>query len=235
MEEVLYTKIEDYLNRALSPEATEAFEAKMAGDKNMRQAVAEVVAMRLALGEAVEAGLKAESSIFVMQKRRWLYVAAAAVALLFVIFLWPQQTEKVEPLALYEQFYAPAELPSFRAEEPDSSWEVALTAYAQQQYEVAIPLFEAALADSAFAFRPTALLGLGIAQLETGAPESALISLEAVAETSALGPEAQWYKALALLNLQQVEAARKQLETIAAKSNHYQHGKAVELLGKLGN
>lgn len=233
MEKRLFENITRYLDQEISEEARETFEAQMTSDISLRQAVAEVVAMRLALGEAIEEGLHTETRIVSMKKQNWLYLGAAAVVILIGLFLGLPTTKKLEPLALYEKYYAPPILPNFRDEESNDTWAKACLAYDQQKFEEAVPLLKSVLEDSLFAFRVTAHLAFGIAQIEIGALEPALSSLDNVPNTSALGQEAQWYRALVLLRLGQIEDARKALEKITTDPAHYRKDKAEELLQQL--
>lgn len=165
---------------------------------------------------------------------RWMFVAAAAIALLLVFVLWQQNNpSSLSPTELYTQYYSFEALSLERGtDETDSLFVIANEAYNAKAFDQAIPILQNLLEDGNFSRKDYALLHLGISQLEISEDSYALNTLSKISEESSFHVKAQWNMALIYLKQSEDKKARPILEMLIKNSRVY--GKqAQEILERL--
>lgn len=237
-----YTIIDQYLRNQLAAEDRQAFEARLAREPELAEALEFARHAHAFLGRQVERdALKTQLKRLGDQhfqgqgsqppqakgqlRRLWPVLAiAATVALILTInFLLPQPS-------LYDQFgqHQPLFLTEKSTDAPNTASMEA--AFNNGKYGEALPLLQAYTLEN-----PTdtlALLYQGICLLETNQLPAATNLFAAIQQgQSALKPEAIWYLALTALKEEKPVQCRQWLQTIPAESDRYQA--AQDLLKKL--
>ncbi len=175
---------------------------------------------------------------------RWERLATAGIAVMLLVagIWWLRQTQLPAAEApivaqdtevLYQAHFRRLELSQTLGAEDETPYHRARQYYAAGRCAEAMPLLEDALATPSFEARPMALLLKGACLLEAGRAAQALEVLRQV-PPSAKTPyqEAEWYIALAYLQLGQRQNAVGQIERIARQQRHPHYSAARALLGQ---
>ena len=160
---------------------------------------------------------------------------ALPLAAMIIIFLGVFQYMRsggISSAEVYDSYFEPYAAPSVvrdSNEAPLENWETAANLYAQKKYEVALPYFEKAQTEV-----PEYLSEFyrGMSHLSSEAPlySRAITAFDKVLATdNDYTQQAMWYKALALLEIQNKEEAFRILESIVANQS-YNHKAAAEIL-----
>ena len=242
-----YNLIEQYLDGQLSEEARTVFEARLASEKDLAEALTlrremnrhlmrrdRRIELKQTLAELADehfeevATSHPEAKIVPMRGRRWLAYAASIAILAIIAFslyysLRPglyNQYAQHPPLAL-TQLSSQAETLGPQAEQ----------AFNQKDYEQAFRLLEQYL-EAKEQEDPLAHLYLGISALETERYEEAIQTFSILStQTGQWQDYGQWYLALTYLKMGDKTACRAELSEISEASEWF--GKAQELLEKL--
>ncbi len=163
------------------------------------------------------------------------YRIAASFLALFLLgaaiyIFWPKRQT---PSELYTAYYTVPILSQVRdSEGMDSLYLAASSAYVQQDWEKAAPLFESYLSSFNQYSDTQAYLALGICFLELDQYPKAQEYFSTInVLSSPYYFDARWYSALSYLKTEEGEKAKEQLELLQT-SNVYRN-KAKELLGKI--
>lgn len=212
--------LEGYLVGRLSDSEMEQFDTHLLECTDCQDALERLVALRDAISQQRDA-IAAESSSS-LSNRRWVLVAAAAVVIVglgVTSWLTRSRSEGLGPaeLAKLASFKPPHyEAPLLRSAGSDAErlFLQAMESYVVSDYAGAIPDLEAAAGlgpgDAASHFF------LGVCQLATKAPESAISSFLRVIELepTPYAERARLYLAKAYLLVGQVEEAKSELEIV---------------------
>ncbi len=221
------TRLEAFLSGALpAPEI-----AALNNDPDFMQAVAAYQEARKAIDTWGEEDLRQslKNSFYAIPEEApvrdlrpfWLAAAVAASLTLLVIAFWPSPPMSSEQLfAAYYETPHPG-VASRGNGASDSLLSVAITAYQEENFDVAIPDFQALVADSGFAQPGLARLHLAICLVETGKSSQAISVLEKVTETDAYYWDARWYLALTWLLQGDVPACREVLVPVSKESQRF--------------
>lgn len=249
MEDTLYNRIEDYLDGALDAAAQQAFEAELATDPALAQALADVREARQRLRRQWEAADAEEALRDTLRqlgrrhftghpdesaspantrpaRRRRLYglLAAAAVVLLGLAwwFLRPPADERL--YARYRQF-PEAAFTLKSGTSPDTRLAAASEDFNAGRYEKALPVFQNHL--SAQPDDDEARLFAGLCLLELNRPDDALALFRDISPGSSWADEANWFRALATLRAHDRSGCAALLRAIPAGSAHYEEAQAL--------
>ncbi len=238
--------LEQALNDQLSEEAGAALQKRLSEDPGFKaeaeRFLTAYAALRAVRRERWRAHLKQQSTArqsrwnFLFARRRWIWVAAAVLALaIAVVFLWPPASppQPAAVMAAREALDAPIWRGATMSEAGSGVLrQKAGTAYNAGRYPEA-----AALLRSYFEQHPgpdaDLELMLGVALLHAEQPAEALDVLTRRKANPAADPyETDWYRALALLMLSREEAARPLLQSLSDTPNAYQ-AEAERLMGQV--
>lgn len=235
--------IEHYLDGSLSDTERLAFEERVSREAELRAQVEEMTLIREGIMRAsrkevlkslkeLEATLpEVETPVIALWRNTWLQVAAG-ISLLAVCayLLWPRPQEPTQLFAEYFEPYPNIIMPTVRGVvENDSTVKAqAFRAYDQNDYELAIQLFEKLSTQD-----EAVLLYLGNSYLASGQPEKALLLFEKVLNNyDVFDEQAEWYVAVSYLKLEEREKARAALQKVVARESSYK-SKAQLILDKL--
>ncbi|MEO1624041.1 MAG: tetratricopeptide repeat protein, partial [Bacteroidota bacterium] len=157
-------------------------------------------------------------------------IAAVFAGIAFALG-WMLQSQSKNHEQLFADFYQPYQLKiGQRGSAPEQQTADLLRQYSDKQYEAAL-----ASAESILAQEPNNsvwLLAAGNCLMELDRPEEAIARFDQIINRNEpfYLQQAIWYKALALLQFGQEEAAAAQLKTLANNPNADHHQEAVELL-----
>ncbi|MFK8057137.1 MAG: tol-pal system YbgF family protein [Saprospiraceae bacterium] len=136
-----------------------------------------------------------------------------------------------------ELFAANFDLPAPAAErtvtEQSTSWNEAMTAYANQDFETTIEILSPLVSHDTFQFADRGNLYLGLCLLMTDQDAKAIDALGAIDPESSYQKDAEWYQALAHLKSEDFEKATAALQSIAAQPRHFKHEDAIKLLERI--
>ena len=177
--------------------------------------------LKAALAQAYHAGGP-------VRRPGWVYAAAAAITLLILAGIgWRYWRQPATPQALYAEYFTPLPLRGLRNN--SDIWGQAGQAYQRQAYEQAIPLFEALLADTAFAFADQARLYLAVSHMAEARPAAAIKVLHRISPISGAWAEAQWLLTLAYLAEGQLEQAQATLYQMQTQQPTYRQAEVEQL------
>lgn len=241
--------IEKYLDGLMDSQEQTAFEARLKTDTTLFRAYEDELSARALIKEAGRMELKetlqnidrevaggpneplqVPGRVMPLWMKRALPLAA-----MIIIFLGVFQYIRsggISSAEVYNSYFEPYAAPSAvrdSNEEPLENWETAANLYAQKKYREALPYFEKAQSEV-----PQYLSEFyrGMSHLSSEAPlySRAITAFDRVLATdNDYTQQALWYKALALLEIQNKVEAFQILETIVANKS-YKHEAAAEIL-----
>lgn len=245
--------IRQYHYGLLSEAARRDFEQEKAVDPELAAETATYSALLQARDRALRADMQAlgkkilrsaeldqAAAPSVARKRSLTWVWAAAAALLvLVVAVWviPFGKTTTSPTALlYEKYYAPMTFSGTLGTVPPDAmrqqWQQAVQAYEQKNYAEALARVAPLRSDAVY--QDQAALLEGMVHLEQKKATDAIAAFDRVrSEVPLYRRQADWYRALALLQADQAQAATSALQAIAGASEHPYKGKAAQLLREL--
>lgn len=167
-------------------------------------------------------------------KLYYLLAIAAALVIFFGIFLKDNSISNQE---IYSDYSSWDELPSLvsRSETNAVLLSTGENAFINKNYKLASESFGSYI-NSKPQVNPTALLYLGISQLELKNYNEALESFQKVIDSESLDKsKGYWYKALTYLKMDDIDKATEQLQIIISDSLNYNYTEANVILDKLKN
>ncbi len=161
---------------------------------------------------------------------RYLYYAAAAVALIFLVnrfFITPTNTSE----ELYVAYSDWKNLPSLTSKGADqNNLAKGETLFAEKKYKEAITIFS----KNEYINNPHVLMYLGVSYLESNNFEKAQITFHRLLNGKTLeSNKAYWYITLTYLKQGNNEKAIEYLQLLRTNKNNYQYKEAGELLSKI--
>lgn len=237
--------IERFLEGGLSPVERQAFERRVAQEPAFTDEVALQRQIRDGLRAAGRGRMlskleAAESRMSVYHppaqvirfgestRQRFYWAAAAAVLLLIPVYLWLRANPANERLFAAHFVPYPQAASQSVAQDPLGR---ALQQYRDKNYAQALPILER-LTDGGNV-SDSVLFYKGNVDLQLGRPQEAISALQRIGPQSGFHDEAQWYLALAHLQANEVEEARKIVSRINRKPTHPYARQAGELARKL--
>ncbi len=225
--------IEQYLTQQLAPPDRTAFEARLAAEPALAEQLQLYREARESIDLFAEEQLKkkfreqyfaeaetaaAEATLKpLFQRRTWYMVAAAAVVLLFAVWLGSRLTPNApSPESLYAANYV---LPSLSVRGTEAnSLDSASTLMSQGDFMNALPILEALVDEDTFARKPAAWYRMGLCQMELGDFNAAVDAFSQIPPENTLVHSGRWYSALSYLRLNELPMTRQQLELILENS-----------------
>lgn len=225
-----------YFENNLTDKEKLFFDQLMKTDKSFADAVRFEEKTKIALTIEARDELKSRLQSYEAQRKqksrlqKWLYVAASIVILLGIsMFVFNQQSSPSQLSAAYFKPYPNTVAPIVRGDENNLDNQKAFVAYESGNYDEALGMFEKLTKntqeDYAFFYQAMSLMG----SEKYDAAQEVLTSRTWSEEYR---DKANWYLALNLLHLNQVNDSRSILEEIV-RSQSYNHKLAAELLKKL--
>lgn len=242
-------KIEEYLSGKLSNAQSDAFEQQMEREPALRAAYEEELLARTVirtagreqlkarLEEMDAAGPQAAPGPRSPRNRWWIAAAAVVIGLTLGLWWWTSSTPPTGPqlFAQYFETYRPPQLERGTASTELSDWEKGLDYYSKQQFTPAAAAFEKSLKlDQAPQYLVQFYLGQSYLAQDPPQAALALAALKQAAQGEHFyQPVAQWYMALANLQLGQSQEAKLLLQDLASQGD-VQPAEVVTLLKALG-
>ncbi len=156
----------------------------------------------------------------------------AAMLLIFVAVFTVLQNDSMTTSEVYDTYFQTYEAPSVVRDASGSeltNWETAARLYSEKKYRDAIPYFTRAL-EEVPQYLSEYYKGMCNLNLDGAYYQRAITALDIVLETdNDYREQAQWYKALTLLKMNQIEEARTLFETIVAQQT-FNYQQAEEIL-----
>lgn len=250
--------IEDYLSSQLPDDERAAIEQRMAEDASFRQRVRITQAAQDAIKQYASersdrtATRNALQQVRLRQRRQSVVLAAIAVVLALIVIalllpgkpneIQPQQESPSQPVpatpesaqAIADAYLKPYEVGALlggETEGPGQAFRQLVTVYRQNQCAEVRQMAPALLAYPDYATETRLMLAYCLLAERDAA--AAIAQLEQIPAAAAdAHAAAQWYVALAYLQLEQISEARQRLEAIASSGNAYAD-EAEQLLTKL--
>jgi len=246
-------KIENYLDGNMSKKEQRGFEKSIQKDARLAKEVAVVQEVNETISQ--EAKLKAfkeqlsilGDSYFPVEKegqivrplhnrrpRRWLVAASILIIAVSGVFIWSLLNDDLDTEELFATNYEPYRLGQrSNVADGDEVEQQATEAYNNNDFNQAIPLFEKFLVTNSS--NEKNILRLGSAYLSTNQAQKAIDIFQPIIANpeSALVQAAQWYQALAYLQLENTAEAKKVLNNLANSGNRTYPTKAKKLLKSL--
>lgn len=244
MDELLFEKIEGYLQGTLTPADRKRFEAEMKKNEELREEVAlhrqlissiETESVRQLLEQIHEENFEKETPVVSIRHRRaYTFIAvAASLALLILSGWWYINLQVSQPASLYASYFSPAAgLPTTLSHTNNARFSEGMISYKLEEYAEARewwqPLLQADPANDTLNFY------MGVASLADEQTEGAIHYLSKVAEenNSVYYTDARWYLALAYLLNEKEEKARTLLQGLSEQDNSYRE-QSIEIIEKI--
>ncbi len=204
-------------------------------DMTLIRAAGKAALMKKA-GEALAQHEQKRLKIFPM--KRVLQVAAAFLILAAAWYFFSKtgaQRSGEELFATYFELPAPVNERDGSASNSSQEllWQSAMAAYSNKEFAKAIELLAPAVEQPGFPYAERGKLFLGLSYLMKNDSGQAIAVFENMSTESSYQQDATWYRALALLKMNNVAEARPVLEQIAGDQRHFKNGEAQEILKSL--
>ena len=236
--------VDQYLSGLLSKEELEKFIQRLSQEPDLKR---EVERQELLLDEAVKEGMEEYVSLQDRVKaihekvvvneqeapprrirplRYWISAAAAILAFAFIAyFLMNKQLSSEE---LITEYIAPPEISLIEKGDSEQVLFQAQTAFNKQDFQAALPHFNAHLLTKPDDFQ--VILYRGMAHLQLGQFAEAEQDFQAVAKSPAIfKSEGNWYLALTYLKQEKIEQGRKELEALLERED-FSHKEEAKVL-----
>ena len=244
MDELLFEKIEEYLQGTLTSAERERFEVEMNENEELREEVAlqkqlmssiETESVRQLLEQIHAENFERETPVVSIRHRRAhsFIAVAASLALLILSGWWYIDSRATQPASLYATYFSPAAgLPTTLSYTNNGRFSEGMISYKLEEYAEARewwqPLLQADPANDTLNFY------MGVAALADEQTEGAIHYLSKVTEenNSVYYTDARWYLALAYLLNEKEEKARTLLQGLSEQDNPYR-GRSIEIIEKI--
>ncbi len=239
----IFDLVEAYLGDTLDEESRQAFETRYQKESDFAALVdtysREIQVIQTAgendLKNALNQRFKPAQATTPVRKlsfRPYIMAAAAAVVLLLSVFFFTQTADQQGTADLFaENFQAPNFVARSAQDSPEElPWQEAAAYYQAGDYEKAAKALEALVATTVFGHFSEAQLYLGVCYLKLEQPYKALGALEKVKPGSVFVQNAQWFRLLSYLQLEDTPNAIKAAEAILQVNRHYKTAEATKIL-----
>ena len=160
---------------------------------------------------------------------------AAVFAFLAVAFFLIQNLE--QPQSASELFATHFELPASEGERNNSiqseMWNNAMNLYSNKDFEKTIELLSTLVNEPDFQFTNRGKLYLGLSYLMANENQKAINNFNAVSSQSSYFQNAEWFKALSFLKMENTVEAKIAFQKIADQSRHFKQKEAKMILENL--
>ncbi|MEL7532962.1 MAG: hypothetical protein AAFN10_16715 [Bacteroidota bacterium] len=231
--------IEAYLSDELSAEDRAAFSARLEADPELAQSL-QASRHNMLLFQAADRHLEKEElrQLYMQQEAKTIpfrniafYATIAASVLFLLVYNFYPFGERQSYQEFAVAYYEPYPMTVSRSGEGAEFAQMATQAYQAGDYAGAIPLLEDWQAQNEGPDIPTFYLGHSYYQ--TKAFAMALSEWEQITDSSPYYEQTTWFRALAHLQMEQVEAAKEILAYIVDTGYHYQLEEAKALLEEI--
>ena len=250
-------RIEEYLDGNMSEKESKEFQnamqedSKLANDVSIVKEVNQTISQNRKLKEFQKQLDSLNDTYFPMEEenhqsqgvvrqlprrnlRRWLVAASILILVVSSIFVWTSHNNGVDSTTLFAAHYEPYGLGQRGNDSNLNELEQkAAFVYNNNNFTEATPLFEELIQIDPS--NEKNILRLGSAYLSTNQSQKAVDAFQKIISNpqSALVQTAQWYQALAYLQLENDSAAKSILNTLANSGNRTYPAKAKALLKSL--
>ncbi len=234
-------RIEDYINKRMTPQEAAAFEQRLAADKKLTAKFEThqllMHGTKLAGRDELKDRLKGIQQQVEQRepkpRRLWLYLVGLLAGLLLLLFIYLAMNRQDQPAIIYANYFQPYNWQS-GSRDRDAPVEILelSQSYKNENYQQALSLMQQLNDDQ---LSTQLLLVKGICQMEVGALAEARNSFSAVlAENDPrLKDQANWYIALSYIREGAVDKAKPYLEILGGEAGADKHLEALELLKEL--
>jgi hypothetical protein len=160
---------------------------------------------------------------------------AAVITLLAIAFFLIQNLG--QPQSSAELFATHFELPTSQGERSNSIqseiWNNAMSTYENQDFEKTIKLLSTLVNEPDFQFPDRGNLYLGLSYLMANKDQKAINNFNAISMQSTYFQNAEWFRALSFLKMENTVNAKIAFQKIADQPKHFKQNEAKVILGNL--
>ncbi|MFK7774512.1 MAG: tol-pal system YbgF family protein [Saprospiraceae bacterium] len=175
-----------------------------------------------------------KESINIFSLKRIIQIAAMFIFLVAAFFLIQNLGQPASGADLFSNHF---ELPAPVGERNDTpqsdTWNRAMTAYANQNFEKTIELLSPLVNDQNFQFSDRGKLFLGVSLLMKNEYQKAINTFDAIPSESSYFKNAEWFKALSFLKMENTSEAKNAFQKIGNQPRHFKQEKAKTILENL--
>jgi hypothetical protein len=181
---------------------------------------------------ALEKHKKKSATIFLL--KRVMQIAAVFAFLAAAIFLIQKMNQPKSGSDLFaNHFVLPDAAGERNANAQSDIWNEAMINYSNQDFKKTIELLAPLVDQPAFPFGDRGKLYLGLSQLMQNENQKAVNYFEAIDTESSFVQDAEWFRALAFLKMENLAEAKKAFQKIVNQPRHYKHAEALEILDNM--
>ena len=237
--------LQEYIDQYRSEEISESeFKQRLESDESLQQefelSKRDLLAIRSAAKEqlrkkatlALENHEKKPQKIFSLKR---VMQVAAVITFLAVAFFLIQNLD--QPQSASELFATHFELPASEGERNNSiqseMWNNAMNLYTNQDFEKTIGLLSTLVNEPDFQFTNRGKLYLGLSYLMVNENQKAINNFNAVSSQSSYFQNAEWFKSLSFLKMDNTIEAKIAFQKIADQPRHFKQKEAKLILENL--
>ncbi|MEM7373833.1 MAG: hypothetical protein AAF587_34740 [Bacteroidota bacterium] len=238
-------QVQKYLANELSEEERLAFEKRFSEEPEFaKEARALLQVEQLILADSMQMRKEAFLREFPQERKQegpirflsWQMSIAASIVILFIgagVWVWLKQSSAMTSEQLFAAHYEPLRVYTERSGSPDDSLlKGAHRLFHEGKYQASLLEYQKVLLRKNAIDSTQALLFSGFSHMELGQGQQALEYFQMIQSAGAIA-HADWYSALAHLQMGNEAEARDALTQILGYQDHYYHTQAKELLQKL--
>jgi hypothetical protein len=237
--------LQEYIDAYRAGEITETnFKNRLASDVALQQEYEQHKKDLLVIRDAAKAQLRKKAALAlhkheqkpakVFSLKRVLSLAAA-IAILIVAFFVAENMN--QPSSASDLFAAHFELPSPMGERNASAqsevWNEAMLAYTNRDFDKTITMLSPLLDKDDFLFPNRGKLYIGLCRLMKQENDQAFELFDDISSESSYVQDAEWYRALTLLKMNNLEEAKNAFQKIAQQKRHFKQQEAEKILENL--
>jgi len=181
---------------------------------------------------ALEKHKKKSATVFLL--KRVMQIAAVFAFLAAAIFLIQNMNQPKSGSDLFaNHFVLPDAAGERNANAQSDIWNEAMINYSNQDFKKTIELLSPLVKQDGFPFANRGNLYVGLSQLMLNENQKALEKFDTIDVESSYIQDAEWFRALVLLKMENIVEAKKILQKIVAQPRHYKNKEAVEILDNI--
>jgi hypothetical protein len=222
----------------------EYFQNRLESDPNLQQAFVEYQLDLNVIHAGAKEQLKNKAALAlekyeqgdgkIFSLRRLLQIAAVFVLLVVSIFLMKDMNQTSSTQNLFAAHFVLPDAVGERNVTPQSSaWNDAMVAYTNQDFKMTIELLTPLLDQKDFPYAIRGHLYVGLSQLMQNENQKALEHFESINAESSFVQDAEWFRALAFLKMDDLVDAKQVLQKIANQPRHFKNQEALAILKQL--
>lgn len=237
--------IQDYIDKYHAGEIPEAdFQQRLESDTDLQQAFVQYQQDLKVIRAGAKEQLKKKAAsaldkqeqkkVKIFPLKRLLQIAAALVFLVVSVFLIKNINHTSSTTDLFAAHFELPDPAGERNANPQTEiWNKAMAAYSKQDFKKTIELLSPLVKQNDFPFADRGNLYVGLSQLMQNENQKALESFDAINVESSFVQDAEWFRALAFLKMENLEEAKKAFQKIVDQPRHFKHKEAVEILDNI--